>query len=190
MSITMRELWTIVHGMGFGALFLLACSGALIEIYRVTSPGSFADPIAGRRRFVVNYLLAMAALAWTAVLTGAYVIYPWYRAAPPPAMGDLSGYPQHLLQSSPATAGWHSIGMEWKEYVAWFAPIAITMVAAVFIRYGADLKNHRQLRTTVLSFTAAAFLCAAIAGFFGAMLVKAAPVQGGRTVQLMDEQAR
>ena len=29
MEITTRALWTLIHGMGFGALYLLACSGAL-----------------------------------------------------------------------------------------------------------------------------------------------------------------
>ena len=28
MEITERSLWTMIHGMGFGALYLLACSGA------------------------------------------------------------------------------------------------------------------------------------------------------------------
>ena len=36
MEITTRGLWTLIHGMGFGGLYLLACSGALVELYRVT----------------------------------------------------------------------------------------------------------------------------------------------------------
>jgi hypothetical protein len=127
----------------------------------------------------------MVVLAWTAVLTGAYVIYPWYRAAVPPGTVDLSEFPQHLLMSSPSTIGWHSLGMEWKEHVAWFAPISISMAAFVFIRYGRDLGNHKQLRSAVLGFVAASFLAAGIAGFFGAMIDKYAPVQGGQTIQLM-----
>jgi uncharacterized membrane protein len=74
--------------------------------------------------------------------------------------------------------------MEWKEHVAWLAPISITMAAFVFIRYGRDLRNHRQLRAAVLVFTLASFVAAGIAGFFGAMLNKNAPVQGGPTIQL------
>jgi hypothetical protein len=58
------------------------------------------------------------------------------------------------------------------------------MVAFVFIRYGRDLSNHKQLRSAVLAFAAASFLSAAIAGFFGAMLNKAAPVQGGTSIPL------
>jgi hypothetical protein len=177
--------------MGFGALYLLACSGALVELYRFTVSSAAAGTTSqarppassGEERFLKFYLTLMVLLAWTAVLTGAYVIYPWYRAAAPPG-ADLSLFPQRLLQSSPATSEWHSLGMEWKEHVAWFAPISVTMVAFVFIKYGRDLSNHRQLRAAVLSFAFASFLAAGIAGFFGAMIDKYAPVQGGHTIQL------
>jgi hypothetical protein len=33
MQMTARELWTLVHGMGFGALYLLACPVAIVELY-------------------------------------------------------------------------------------------------------------------------------------------------------------
>jgi len=184
MEITARALWTLIHGLGFGALYLLACSGALAELYRFTTSSASPESTPGQERFLKVYLLTMVILAWAAVLTGAYVIYPWYRAAPPPETTDLSMFPQRLLMSSPATIGWHSLGMEWKEHVAWFAPISITMAAFVFIRYGRDLKYHRQLRAAVLSFLVASFVAAGIAGFFGAMINKYAPVQGGNTIQL------
>jgi hypothetical protein len=58
------------------------------------------------------------------------------------------------------------------------------MVAFVFIKYGRDLKHHRQLRAGVLAFTVAAFLAAAVAGVFGAMINKYAPVHGGPVIQL------
>ena len=36
--------WTLVHGLGFGALYLLACSGAIVGLYRFavrdSMPGS------------------------------------------------------------------------------------------------------------------------------------------------------
>lgn len=184
MEITVRSLWTAIHGMGFGALYLLACSGALVELYRFTTAPAPSPSTRGQERFLKFYLMAMAFLAWAAVLTGAYVIYPWYRAAPPTGAVDLSMFPQRLLMSNSATIGWHSLGMEWKEHVAWFAPISITMVALVYFRYGRDLGNHRQLRAAILSFAAASFLAAGIAGFFGAMIGKYAPVQGGNTIQL------
>jgi hypothetical protein len=58
------------------------------------------------------------------------------------------------------------------------------MVAFVFIRYGRDLGRHRQRRTAVLAFTLASFLAAGIAGLFGALINKQAPVQGGQPMQL------
>jgi hypothetical protein len=74
--------------------------------------------------------------------------------------------------------------MEWKEHVAWFAPISITAAAFVFLRYGRDLRNHGKLRAAVLAFATASFISAGIAGFFGAMLDKYAPVQGGHAIEL------
>ena len=186
MEITTRGLWTLLHGMGFGALYLMACSGALIELYRLTTPPASPHSTPAQLRFLNIYLIAMVILAWAAVFTGAYVIYPWYRAVPPPGTVDLSAFPQQLLMSNPATSGWHSLGMEWKEHVAWFAPISITMVAFVFIRYGRDLVNHKRLRAAVLGFAAASFLAAGLAGFFGAMINKAAPAQGGPTIHLRE----
>jgi hypothetical protein len=50
--------------------------------------------------------------------------------------------------------------MEWKEHVAWFAPIAITMVAYVFIKYGSNLARQRGIRKAVLAFCVAAFIAA------------------------------
>jgi hypothetical protein len=184
MEITSRGLWTLIHGMGFGALYLLACSGALVELYLVTTSPQPLDAAPNHERFLKVYLIAMVVLAWVAVLTGAYVIYPWYRAVPHAGNSDLTMFPQRFLMSSRTTIGWHSFGMEWKEHVAWFAPISITMVAFVFIRYGRELKNHRQLRVAVLCFALVSFLTAGVAGFFGALINKQAPVQGGGIIHL------
>jgi hypothetical protein len=112
MEITARAFWTLIHGMGFGGLYLLACSGALIGLYQFTTSSAAPESTPGQERFMRIYLITMVVLAWAAVLSGAYAIYPWYRAAPPPGAVDLSMFPQHLLMSSPATIGWHSLGME------------------------------------------------------------------------------
>ena len=184
MEITARALWTLIHGMGFGALYLLACSGALVELYFFTISPCPSESSLTHERFLKVYLITMVLLAWLAVLTGAYIIYPWYRAVPPSGSADLAMYPQRLLMSSSTTIGWHSLGMEWKEHVAWVAPISITMVTFVFIRYGRDLRNHSQLRAAVLSFTLVSFLAAGIGGLFGALIDKQAPVQGGHTIRL------
>lgn len=186
MEITTRALWSLIHGMGFGGLYLLACSGAIFELWRRYAPGGPAQPSLSDVRFFRMYLVAMAVLGWLAVLTGAYVVYPWYRAIPPAGIANLAGYPQRLLMSAPATIGWHSLGMEWKEHVAWLAPIAITMAAAVFIRYGRAIRNHPPLRNAVLCFVAVSLVAAGIACFFGAEIDDHAPVNGGATLHLMN----
>ena len=77
--------------------------------------------------------------------------------------------------------------MEWKEHVAWLAPIALTMVTYVFAKYGPALSRQRDIRTAVLAFAVVAFAAAGIAGLFGAFLNKYAPVRGGATIQIMSE---
>jgi len=185
MEITARSFWTLMHGMGFGALYLLACSGALVELYRSYSPINQTSTVQNEEKFLRIYLVAMAAVAWLAVLTGAYIVYPWYRAVPPPGTANLAAFPQRLLMASPTTSGWHSIGMEWKEHVAWIAPISITMAASVVLQYGRGLKNHPQLRAAVLVFVWTSLLAAGVAGFFGAMINKNAPVEGGPVIHIV-----
>jgi hypothetical protein len=75
--------------------------------------------------------------------------------------------------------------MEWKEHVAWLAPIAITMAAAVFHRHGRNLRNQPELRSTVLTFVWISLFAAGIAGFFGAEIDIHAPVNGGTTIHLV-----
>jgi hypothetical protein len=164
-------------------MYLLGCSGLLVEMYRVVRFP--LDQQLGEARWLKIYFVAMALLAWLAVLSGTYMVYPWYRAAAPVGTVDLSLYPQRLLIRSSTTIGWHSLGMEWKEHVAWVTPIAITMAAYVFLKYGRDLRRQPWLRGIVMSFVLVSFITAGIAGFWGAMIDKVAPVGGGDTVQLI-----
>ncbi|WP_296448169.1 hypothetical protein [Rhodoferax sp. UBA5149] len=186
MEISMRDLWTVIHGMGFGALFMLAFSGAIMELYGgwAAQPQATIDQ-GGQTRLRV-YLVVMVLLAWLTVFSGAYIVYPWYRAIPPAGMTDLTGFPQKLLISSPTTSEWHAFGMEWKEHVAWIAPIAMTMVAYVYWKYGRGVNKHRELRKAALIFALAAFVATAVAGGFGAFLNKYAPIRGGATIHLMN----
>jgi hypothetical protein len=188
MEITTRDLWTVLHGMGFGALFMLAFAGALAELYRITAPGDHRMSMTGQK-LLGFYLIAMVILAWLTVFTGAYLVYPWYRAVAP-AGANLADYPKALLVSSPTTSAWHSLGMEWKEHVAWLAPIAMTMVAYVIMKYRRAIVQHRNMRTSILVFTAAAFLATGVAGAFGAFLNKKAPVRGGTSIVLMQGETK
>jgi hypothetical protein len=183
MEITVRDAVTVLHGMGFGAVLLLGFSGAFFAIYSSSAAG---HAWTSRDRALAGYyLVGMALLAWVAVIVGAYVIYPWYRAVPPVGTVDLAGYPKHLLTASASTSGWHDIGMEWKEHFAWFAPIALTAVAYIFIRYGKRLAEFRGLRNATTALLILAFIATGVAGFFGAMLNKFAPVRGGTEITIM-----
>jgi len=185
MEITTRDLLTVLHGMGFGALFLLAFSGALVELYRLSTPGPQGLMAAREQTLLGVFLAALVILSWLTVFSGAYIIYPWYRAVPPEGLTDLSDYPRRLLLSSGTTSEWHNIGMEWKEHVAWLAPIAMTMVAYVAMKYRRSIVQHRNMRIAVLGFAVAAFVATGIAGGFGAFLNKYAPVRGGDVIILM-----
>jgi len=183
LEITFRDAVTVMHGMGFGAILLLGFSGAFFVLYSLAFAG---HPFSPRQKgFANGYLIALTVLAWVAVLVGAYIVYPWYRAVPPAGVTDFTEYPKHLLTASPATTGWHDIGMEWKEHCAWFAPIALTAVSAIVIRYGGRLGEFRGLRNATVALLALAFVAAGVAGFFGAMLNKYAPVRGGPEIVLM-----
>jgi uncharacterized membrane protein len=76
--------------------------------------------------------------------------------------------------------------MEWKEHVAWLAPIAMTMVAYVTWKYRRAIIKPSHMRVAVLVFTVAAFIATGVAGAFGAFLNKYAPVHGGQLIILME----
>jgi hypothetical protein len=184
MQLTIRELLTATHGMFFGGFFLMAIFGLVVELIRsshTTQPESLTPR---GRTLEAWFLILMSAFGWLAVFTGTYIVYPWYRAKPPANIPDLTIYPRSLLLAHPNTAAWHNLGMEWKEHIAFFAPIAITMLAFVLLRHRAALRESAQLRRSIFAFALLALLSCGIAAGFGAMINKAAPVIGGQTITL------
>jgi hypothetical protein len=177
MEITFREWFGTIHGFVFGGAFLLAFSGVLLALYSLRPEWLTAESLKKHLAQLKTWVWGMAAVAWGAVLTGTYIVYPWYRATPPEGATDLSGFAKFLLLSSEATAKWHEFGMEWKEHVAWLAPIAATVVAYVVSVYGVKLVNEPKIRKALTWFFLAAFGAAIIAGGFGAFITKAAPIR-------------
>jgi hypothetical protein len=171
-----HEIWTVVHGMVFGFIFLLGFSGALYAVYSMKAEWLTAEGVSKTVNNIKIYMWLLAISVWAAVFTGAYIVYPWYRAAPPTGQTDLTNFPRYLLLANPDTAAWHSFGMEWKEHVAFLAPIAATVAAFVVSYYGPLLIRKGAERRAVMIFFIIAFVAAAAAGLFGAFITKAAPV--------------
>jgi len=177
---TYRGTMTAVHGMLFGAFFLFAAYAMVLELFRLWHPHHGAPMSARGRRMEGVYLSVTAGLGWLAVFSGTYLVYPWYRAAPP-AGADLHDYPRSLLLASASTASLHTLGMEWKEHIAFIAPIAFTALAWIFARYPHALRRHPEVRRTLLVFGVTALLSAAVPGVVGAFLNKAAPTEEVRS---------
>ncbi|GAB3243942.1 hypothetical protein [Nocardioides dilutus] len=169
MSLTDREFWTLVHGMGFGALFLLGFAGGVEGLYSLRPQLLTAEGIRDRVLRLRIGVVTMAVAAWGTVITGTWVVYPWYR-------DDIPDSPRSLLLADPDLEEWHHFGMEWKEHVAWISPVLATLVAFIVVYYGASLIRHDRVRRTALLLFVMAFLFAAIAGLFGALITKAAPL--------------
>jgi len=177
MEISIREGWTVLHGMLFGAAFLVAFAGGLAGLYSLRPEWVTVQGIQERVMRLKVGLWGMAAIAWGTVITGTFIVYPWYRAQPPEGTVDLANFPRYLLLANPDTAAWHSFGMEWKEHVGWLAPIAATVVAFAVTYYGPSLAKKVGERRALMVFFLVSFLAATAAGVFGAFLNKVAPVR-------------
>jgi hypothetical protein len=173
---TVREFWTVIHGMGLGAIFLLSFAGGLAGLYSLRPEWVTVTGVKERVMRLTIGTWVMAVAAWLTVVTGTYIVYPWYRAAPPEGLTDLSDYPRYFLLSVPNLAAWHTFAMEWKEHVAWFSPILAVAVAFVVWRYGAQIAEMPKLRNALIALFILAFGAAGIAGMFGAFITKAAPL--------------
>jgi hypothetical protein len=117
----------------------------------------------------------MAIVAWLIVITGTWIVYPWYRASAPED-ADLTQFPRNFLLADPNLAWWHQFGMEWKEHVAWIAPMLATAAAFIVFYYKRDLIRHQTARKFAMALFILAFAVAVIAGVLGALITKKAPV--------------
>jgi hypothetical protein len=169
MSFTTREWWGLIHGMGLGALFLLSFAGGLAGLYSLRPALVTRAGVVERMRRLRIGVVLMAVVAWLTVITGTWVVYPWYREMNP-------GSPRSRLLADPKTEDWHQFGMEWKEHIAWISPILATAVAFIVVYYGTNLIRHDRVRRTAMTLFVMAFLFAAVAGAFGAFITKVAPV--------------
>jgi hypothetical protein len=170
MELTSREWWTLIHGMVLGSGFLLAFAGGLAGLYSFRSELVTTAGLTERLRRLKIGTTAMALVAWATVITGTWIVYPWYRETSPDSA-------KSRLLADPDTKDWHEFGMEWKEHVAWIAPMLATAAAFLVFYYGPALTRNRTLRMLTIALFIGAFATAAIAGLFGALITKAAPVR-------------
>jgi peptidoglycan/LPS O-acetylase OafA/YrhL len=152
-----------------GAIYLLSFSGGVASLLGMTRWDLTAEGVKHRMRFLYIGMWTMAITSWATVITGTYIVYPWYRA-------KAATSPRSELLAKAATAGWHNFGMEWKEHVAWLAPILATAAAMIVLAYGKELAKRPGIRRATLTLFVLAFSAAGVAGVFGAFLNKAAPI--------------
>ncbi|HSM02005.1 MAG TPA: hypothetical protein VK960_06155 [Acidimicrobiia bacterium] len=190
MELSSRETWTVIHGLVLGTIFLLAFAGGLAGLWSLR-PGFLTT--AGiqermKRLYVGSWVMAATAVA--TVVTGTWIVYPWYRAKLSPVGDDVYAgctdlvlpsatcSPRDFLKSNVSgdTETWHVFGMEWKEHISWAAPILAVAAAFLITYYGPRLISRKWLRMVVLVMFVAAFAAAVVGGAFGAFLNKIAPI--------------
>lgn len=169
MHLSNHEWWGLVHGMILGAVFLLAFAGGLAGLYSLRPALVTAAGITERMRRLRIGVVAMALAAWGTVITGTWIVYPWYRDKSPTS-------PKSILLSNPDTKDWHNFAMEWKEHIAWLSPILATAVAFIVLYYGTNLIRHDRVRKSAMALFVLSFVFAAVAGTMGALITKSAPV--------------
>lgn len=181
MEFTERELFTVLHGLVLGTLFLLAFGAVAASLFSFKEHLLTATGVLERVPRIKIGTTVMAIVAWLTVFTGTWIAYPWYRAKPPEGVSltdpsVLADYPRYLLLAQEKTAEWHKFGMEWKEHVAWMAPFLATAVAFIALYYGVQLLRRNDMRRMILILFTLAFAAAGVAGMLGAFITKAAPV--------------
>jgi hypothetical protein len=173
MELTFRELWTVLHGMVFGTVYLLAFAGALVELYSLSPEWENSIGLSKRLKRLTIGCWTMSIISWLTVISGTWVVYIWYRANPTAGV-SLNQFPRSFLLSNPETRKWHEFGMEWKEHVAWIVPFLSTSIAFTVQSYAQQLVTNQRLRKVLIALLILAFAAGAGAGLFGAFINKVA----------------
>jgi hypothetical protein len=171
-----RSLWTMAHGIMLGGGALMAIFAALFSLYALHPADGSAVSHRGSRA-VAQLTVLVAALLWAAVLTGTYVVFPPYRATPPPGVIELAEYPRSMLLADPAIAWLHAFAMESKEHMPWIATMLATAVAFVATRFRAALLADTRLRRMAMALLAICFVLVAFTALMGTFVNKVAPLE-------------
>lgn len=168
MELTAKELWTVIHGLILGAIYLLAFTGGLADLWSLKPALLTGKGLHTHLRRLRIGVWLMALISWLTVITGTYLIYPWYHEGP-----------REFLMSNEKLAGWDTFGMEWKIHVGWLSPILMTCVGFIVTYYRIELVHRPALRHILLALFLLSFFTAAIAAIFGTFITKIAPINLG-----------
>jgi hypothetical protein len=174
MLFTDRSIWTMAHGIGLGGGALLGLAAASFYFYAARpSDGAVAAPGSGA---LAGATVLSAVMLWLTVIVGTYIIFPPYRATPPPGVTDLSEFPRALVLANPGTAWLHSFAMESKEHMPWIASMLTTAVAFVTVRYRSRVLHNPSLRGVAMMLLAISFALVAFVSLMGVFVNKVAPL--------------
>jgi hypothetical protein len=166
-----RSIQTMVHGIGLTGLAMMTLAAGLFALYAMRVAAGHTS------RSVSAALVVSAVTLWLIVLSGTYLIFPAYRATPPPGVTDLAPYPRAMILANADTAWLHSFGMEIKEHVPWIAAMLATAVAFVGVRYRSRLLIDAQLRQPAMLLLVICLGLVSAVGLLGVFVNKVAPLQ-------------
>jgi hypothetical protein len=168
MNLTMMGWWTVLHGFVLGLVFLVAFGGGVMKLG--TLGHTWTPPeLAGVLRRLKIYVWIVAVSTWLMVITGTYISYVPYRA-PGPAS------PKSKVLAAVDTAWLHTFAMEWKEHIAWAAPLLATAVVVIVTCYGASLATRNDLRRAAMVFLVLSFVSSVVGSVLGFLIYKAVPI--------------
>jgi hypothetical protein len=170
-----RSLWTMVHGIGLGGGALLGLAAALFYLYAARPSPLATDAETGSRAFAAVTVVT-AVMLWLAVIIGTYVVFPPYRATPPPGTTNLSEFPRALILGSPSTAWLHAFAMETKEHLPWIAAMLTTAVAFIAVRYRRTALTNPGMRRIAFTLLAVSFAVVTFVSLLGVFVNKVAPL--------------
>lgn len=170
-----RSLWTMLHGIGLGGAALVGLAAALSYLYAARPVPLSSDAETGSRAFATVTVFT-ALMLWLTVIIGTYIIFPLYRATPPPGTADLSEFPRALILATPSTAWLHAFAMETKEHMPWIASMLTTAVAFIAVRYRRTALSNPALRRMAFTLLAVSFAVVTFVSLLGAFVNKVAPL--------------
>ena len=170
-----RSIWTMAHGIGLGGAALLGLAAALFYLHAARPAPVSTDTEPGSRALAAVTVFT-AVMLWLTVIVGTYILFPPYRATPPPGTAELSQFPRALVLANPNTAWLHAFAMEIKEHMPWIAAMLATAAAFITVRYPVAVLRNPSLRKMVFGLLAISFIVVAFVSLLGVFVNKVAPL--------------